>query len=262
MIDAHNHLHQFADPGRMIAEMQAVGIRACVVNGTSEDDWPAVAALAERYPGFVHPAFGLHPWHAHRRSPRWLDRLAALLDRFPAASIGECGVDRWVDEPAMTIQREVFVPQLALARERRRPISIHALQAWGPLIEALKVEPPPESGFLLHAFGGTSELVAQLAPLGARFSFSGYFLHPRKAQVLAAFAAVPPDRLLLETDAPSMTPPDAVVTHPLADSANHPANLPSIARSLAGHLDEPFDALARRTDENTRRFFGIVSPSP
>jgi TatD DNase family protein len=254
LLDSHNHLQHFADPARIIAEMQAVGIAGCIVNGTGEDDWENVATLAESHPDFVTPAFGLHPWKAHLRSDSWLTTLEAQLDRFPTASIGECGLDGWVAEPSLDVQREVFLPQLALARERRLPITIHSLKAWEPLFAAFAAEPPPEK-FLLHSFGGSPELVKRLAAMGASFSFSGHFLHPRKAKVLDAFRSVPEDRLLLETDAPDMLPPPEFIDHPLLDGQNHPANLPRIATGLAAALGIGVDRLSEITVANHARFF-------
>lgn len=254
LIDSHNHLQRFADPVRVIAEMQAVGITGCVVNGTGEDDWEDVAQLAGSFPDFVTPAFGLHPWKAHLRSASWLTTLEAYLDRFPTASIGECGLDGWVAAPSLDLQREAFLPQIAFARERRLPLTLHALKAWEPLFEAFATEPPPEK-FLLHSFGGSPELVKRLASTGAYFSFSGHFLHPRKAKVLAAFKTVPPDRLLLETDAPDMLPPDEFISHPLPDGQNHPANLPRITAALAAALGMDLEKLADITTANHARFF-------
>jgi len=262
--DSHNHLQRFADPARIIAEMRAVGIAGCVVNGTGEDDWEDVASLAESHPDFVTPAFGLHPWKAHLRSGSWLATLEAYLDRFPTASIGECGLDGWVEQPSLAIQSEVFLPQLALARERRLPLTIHALKAWEPLFDAFAAEPPPEKS-LLHSFGGSPELVQRLAAMGGYFSFSGHFLHPRKVKVLEAFKSVPPDRLLLETDAPDMLPPPEFIDHPLPDGQNHPANLPRIATGLAAALEISPDRLAEITAANHAGFFGgaaIKDPPP
>ncbi|MBK1825823.1 TatD family hydrolase [Haloferula rosea] len=252
MLDAHNHLQKFPNPDRIITEMKAAGITGCIVNGTSESDWPEVAALADAHPGFVHPAFGLHPWFAHQRSSTWLDTLQALLDRYPHASIGECGLDRWIDHPTTTEQFDVFLPQVRLARERQLPLTIHALKAWGPLLEALQQEPPPKRGFLMHSFGGSRELIDRLLPLGARFSFSGYFLQPKKSKVLETFKHVPPDRLLLETDAPDMLPPEESITHPLSEARNHPANLPAIGQSLASHLKQDPEKLIHQCSENTQ----------
>jgi len=255
VLDAHNHLQRFADPDRIITEMKAVGITGCIVNGTSEADWPQVAALTERHPDFVHPAFGLHPWFAHQRSNLWLETLTDYLDRFPRASIGECGLDRWIKHPDIEEQLHVLLPQLALARERNLPITLHALKAWGPLLEAFKKEPPPANGFLLHSFGGTPELVTQLTPLGARFSFSGYFLHPKKSAVLESYRAVPSDRLLLESDAPEILPPEKHISHPLPEGENHPANLPTIVQALANHLNRPTTDLLQTCLQNTQSYF-------
>jgi TatD DNase family protein len=253
LFDSHNHLQRFEDPGRIIAGMREIGIGGCVVNGTSEDDWEAVGRLAEAYPDFVRPAFGLHPWYAAGKSDEWLTHLEGWLDRFPDASVGEIGLDGWIEGPSLDAQRQVFLPQLALARERNLPATIHALKAWQPLFDAFEREAPPEK-FLLHSFGGSSELVERLAPMGAWFSFSGYFLHPRKAKVLEAFKSVPAERLLLETDAPEMIPPDEYVSHPL-EGMNHPANLLRIAEGLAAGLGMEVPSLAELTAANHRSFF-------
>lgn len=256
LFDSHNHLQRFADPARIIAEMRAVGIAGCVVNGTAEDDWEAVARLAEDFPDFVTPAFGLHPWQAHRRSDRWRTILEGYLDRFPHASLGECGLDGWVASPAPAVQLEAFLPQLALARDRGLPLTLHALKAWQPLFDAFAREAPPPK-FLLHSFGGTPELADRLAATGAWFSFSGYFLQPRKAKVLAAFRMLPQDRLLLESDAPDMLPPAEFIDHPLPGGENHPANLPRIAAGLAAALGLAPEPLAARIRANHARFFAI-----
>jgi TatD DNase family protein len=257
--DSHNHLQRFADPARIIAEMRDAGVAGCVVNGTGEDDWDDVARLAETFPDFVQPAFGLHPWKAHLRTDKWLRVLEGFLDRFPNASIGECGLDGWVTEPSLEIQRDAFLPQLALARERALPVTIHALKAWGPLFAAFEQEKPPEK-FLLHSFGGSPELVKRLADLGAWFSFSGYFLQPRKAKVVEAFKTVPRDRLLVETDAPDMMPPEEFITHH-ASEGNHPANLVRIAEGLASRLGMDVGHLAGIATRN-HAIFTAPSPKP
>lgn len=253
--DSHNHLQRFDDPARVIDEMREAGIGGCVANGTSEDDWEAVAGLAEAFPDFVLPAFGLHPWHAHQRSARWQQILESYLDRFPHASIGECGLDGWVDGPSLEEQREVFLPQLAIARERSLPVTIHALKAWEPLFAAFEEEAPPER-FLMHSFGGSTELMKRLLPMGARFSFSGYFLQARKVKVVETFCEAPPDRLLIETDAPDMLPPPEFITH-AAEGKNHPANLRRIAEGLADGLGTTVEELTARTAANHAAFFGL-----
>lgn len=113
----------------------------------------------------------------------------------------------------------------------------------------MESNPLPARGFLLHAYGGSKELVPQFTKLGAYFSFAGYFLHEKKQKVREAFEAVPPDRLLLETDAPEMPPPSKAITHKLANEASHPANLPAVHHQVSEFLD------TKKLSENFHTFF-------
>lgn len=256
-IDTHNHLQdpRLGDPGPVIAAMKGSGVTRCIVNATRESDWQALESLAADEPDFILPAFGIHPWHAHTASPGWQKRLAGLLEEHPQASVGECGLDSWISEPALEIQRPIFADQLRLAREMDRPVTIHCLKAWGALLEAFKESPSPPR-FLMHSFGGSIETARRLIPLGAYFSFSGYFLHPRKSAVLEVFRQLPPDRILLETDAPDMLPPTEFITRPLPENHNHPANLATIGHGLAKALGMLPEALAEITCGNAARCFG------
>jgi len=261
--DAHNHLQdpRFVPHLRDLARsLESAGVTRCIVNGTCEADWPRVRDLAIRLPGLVQPSFGLHPWNCTGRSPGWLTSLQGHLDAFPRAGLGECGLDRWIEGFDLDDQTGVFRSQLALAATRNLPLTIHCLRAWGPLLECLRRNPLPERGFLLHSYGGSPELVDELVPLGAWFSFSGAFLHPRKQKVREAFRRVPADRLLVETDAPDMLPPaDArfrLPSGPDGRPINHPANLPAIADALAGILAVPTQTLRRQLARNFTTFFG------
>jgi TatD DNase family protein len=236
--------------------MKSSGVSRCVVNATQEADWAVVENLADTEPGFVFPAFGIHPWHAHTATSGWQEKLRFLLEKHPQASIGECGLDTWISQPPLEIQRPVFLDQLRLARELDRPLTVHCLKAWGPLFDAFTEAPPPPR-FLMHSFGGSIETARRLIPLGAFFSFSGYFLHPRKSAVLEVFRQLPPERILLETDAPDMLPPLEIVTHPLPGNHNHPANLPAIGHALAAALGLSPERLAEITHRNAQDCFGL-----
>ena len=257
-IDSHNHLQDpcLGNSGPVIAAMKKAGVNRCVVNATRESDWAAVAALAAAEPDFISPAFGIHPWHAHTVTNGWQKRLVELLVKHPHASVGECGLDQWIAEPRLEIQRPVFLDQLCLAREMGRPITIHCLKAWSALFDSFAETPPPPQ-FLMHSFGGSIEVARRLIPLGAYFSFSGHFLHPRKYSVIEVFRQLPPDRILLETDAPDMLPPQESITHPLQEKYNHPANLPAIGQSFAAAFMIPAETLALLTHENARRCFRL-----
>ncbi len=275
--DAHNHLQDDTlapHLDRIAASWDPARFGYMVVNGTCQADWPRVTALAQRFP-FVRPSYGLHPWDAGDRSPDWFETLKTHLDAHPHAAVGEIGIDRWIldsarpDDPRLAGQRraplpeqgEVFLKQLALACAENRPVTIHCLQAWGALSEIIARVNVPERGFLLHAYSGPAELVPAFAQRGAWFSFNGAFLDPKHAKHRETFKTVPLDRLLVETDAPAMIPPQLWRTHKLppapdGSTVNHPGNIESAYAGLASLLGLPAADLTAQVDANFRRFFG------
>ena len=274
--DAHNHLQDaWLAPHRaqVLADLARLPLARAVVNGTCVADWPDVAALA-REQAFVLPSYGLHPWNVGNASAGWQDRLRAQLDADPRAAIGEIGLDRWIlerarpDDPRLAGLRRApfeeqlaaFTWQLALATERNLPVTIHCIDAWGALADVLRRTPRPARGFLLHAYAGSAELAREFAALGAYFSFNGYFLGERQAAKREVFQTLPPDRVLVETDAPAMPPPASHRTHELPGHAdgnpiNHPANIAAVYAGLAKVCDESIEALSSQVECNFQTFF-------
>jgi TatD DNase family protein len=159
-------------------------------------------------------------------------------------------------------QLEVFHAQLAITAERNLPATIHCLDAFGSLLDALQKGPTPARGFLLHAYSGPAEMINGFAKLGAYFSFNGAFLEPRKQRVREVFAAVPSDRLLVETDAPAMSlPADRARFHlppsPEGALVNHPANLAIAYEGLAEIRRVDPAVLADSVAANFQRLFGF-----
>jgi TatD DNase family protein len=271
LYDAHNHLQDERLKPQLAAVMAAVQaepIAKMVVNGSSEDDWPEVLALAQKLPQVV-PSFGCHPWYVKNRTPLWQSNLSWHLDQVPSA-IGEIGLDRWIKDRDDAEQEEAFIWQLRLAAERNLPVSIHCLQAWGRMLEILQAGPRPTVGFLLHSFGGSVEMVPALAKLGAYFSLPGYFAHERKVRQRETFKKIPIDRLLIETDAPDQRLPDERNHHPLQDAEgkpiNHPANLRGVYEFASELLSIPLEELSGQVEENFQRLFGQLesraTPTP
>jgi len=154
--DAHNHLQDGAlRPYRdaIVTACARLPVTRMVVNGTTEADWPEVASLAGRLP-FVLPSFGLHPWHLRSRTDHWTERLRELLEQYPKATVGEFGLDRWMQDYDIDDQIAVFRTHLEIAVEFGRPATIHCLRAWDDLRGLLERSTLPPSGFLVHAYGG------------------------------------------------------------------------------------------------------------
>lgn len=257
LFDSHNHLQSgsFGKPvAELVQEMKSAGISGCVVNATRESDWEAVAELAVRFPDFVFPAYGIHPWYADTAAEGWEDRLRQRLENDPQATVGEIGVDGWVHSPGMDVQISVFRMQVKIAAETGRVMTVHCLKAWEELFQAMDEAKAWPEKFLMHSFGGSMEVAERLLKKGAWFSFSGYFLQERKRTLLEVFRQLPKNRILLETDAPDMMPPVGFVEFPLAENVNHPANLRRIAERFGKELGG--DILAQ-VAENRREFWGF-----
>ncbi len=267
LLDSHNHLQDLRLSGLLptvLREAKELGVSHSVVNGTCEADWPRVRELARLHPGLL-PAFGLHPWFVEDRSEQWRDSLLQQLDQ-GAVCIGEIGLDRWMRNPDCAAQEEVFLWQWGEAASRGLPITVHCLKSWSRLLELLRNAPRAPRGFLLHSYGGPAEYVQPFLALGACFSFSGYFAHPRKRRQQEVFRTIPIDHLLLETDAPDMTPPAELRVRELQDAAtgqflNHPANLTLVYRFAAGLWCIPEADLANQVAANFERLFGVRTPA-
>jgi TatD DNase family protein len=275
LYDAHQHLHfDQLTPHRptIVRDLEAAGVKGVVVNGTNEEEWPAVAALAREF-SWVIPSFGVHPWDCGNRSPDWEKKLRAALVANPTAGVGEIGLDRWLlelapDDPRVAglrvapleEQAEVFAMQLALAAELNRAPSIHCVQAWGALNDTLRKTQRPARGFLIHGYAGPAEMMPAFTELGAYYSFNIQLLEPRHAKRLDNFRHVPVKRLLVETDAPTKPPAGALNRFPLPPArdglaVNHPANLAVAYEQLAELRGVALEKLAPQVEQNFKRLF-------
>jgi len=262
LLDAHNHLHDVRlAPHRaaILEELARMAVAGAVVNGTCEEDWGAVSDAAAAH-SFVLPSFGLHPWNARERSTKWLEKLRACLVSHPGSAVGEIGLDRWIEGHDLPDQTAVFRAQLELSVELARPVTIHCVRAWGALWEVLRTAHLPSMGFLLHAFAGPAEMVAGFVDRGAYFSFSPSFLAERKTAQREIFRTLPDDRILVETDAPDLAPPEAMNPRLLRDPSgailNHPANIDFAYTALAELRAAPLGTFAEQIAGNFKRLFG------
>ncbi len=276
LYDAHQHFHfDQLTPRRaaLVRDLASIGLQGAVVNGTNEEEWPVVAALAKEY-RWIIPSFGIHPWDCGNRTKNWHAELSTQLLAHPAAGVGEIGLDRWIidgvkpDDPRLAglriapleEQSEVLAAQLRLAAELNRAASIHCVQAFGALADVLRATQRPARGFLIHGYGGPAEMIPEFVKLGAYFSFNIELLQPRLAARLANFKNIPADRLLVETDAPTKPPPDDRNRFPLPPAAdgspvNHPANIAVAYEALAELRGLPLEALAALVEKNFTRLF-------
>ena len=174
-----------------------------VCNAVSEEDWHAVAVLAQKYEHVV-ACFGVHPWYAEQIQEGWLQRLEVLV--LEGCGLGEIGLDG-IAQVDRQKQEEVFCAQLDLAIRTGKPVTIHCVKRWGRLLEIVKTFDLAASKILFHSFGGSQETLFRLLDMGAYVSFSSRLADPARKKMRQAFLQVPMDRLFLETDAPDQYTP-------------------------------------------------------
>jgi len=255
LFDAHCHLQddrlapELADVLRRAA---AAGVERFCCCAADEAEWSVVAGLARRHPGIL-PAYGLHPGRLATRMPGWESRLRARLIAEPAAGVGEIGLDHTIPSPSRADQESVFQRQMALAAELDRPVSIHCRQAWGAMLDCLRRLSRRPPALIFHAYSGSAELIPELAALGGYLSFAGSLTRPGNKRGRAAAAAAPEARLLLESDAPDLSPHPADPAQP-----NEPARIRQTLATLASIRGWTPEAAADQTWRNARRAFDRV----
>jgi TatD DNase family protein len=266
LIDTHNHLyfHQFdADREAVLDRMRAAGVGGAVVIGIDDATWGLARALAQAYPALRYAA-GLHPTSSFQglsggALARYVgEELGSLCDSdTPPVAIGECGIDlHWqADDPQVTWavnplnqQQLVFEQQLRLAARRDMPVVVHTRDADRETLACLEAVPGTRG--VLHCFSGSPGLLEfALARDGWYVSFAGNVTY-RKAQGLQTAARdLPLGKLLVETDAPFMTP----VPH--RGKRNEPGYVRHTGEFIAGLRGITLEELARATTDNAQELF-------
>lgn len=200
--DTHIHIQDFKQSAaETIKLLQQQGINRCVCVSAMEADWEKVAALYEQFPQTVVPAFGIHPWYAEKISFGWRHRLQKLLQRFPTALIGECGLDR-LKNPNLKNQEKVFKIQIDLAETFQRPLLIHAVKSFEWLQKFWGVLP---EGYVFHSFNGPPQLLKKVIDSGGYAAFNFKIFQTKSAEQILKM--IPPQRILFESDAPFQSQP-------------------------------------------------------
>lgn len=252
LIDTHCHL--FMDP--LYSNVEGVltrafknGVRGMVVPSVELESWEKVRELADNK--MVFPALGLHPWYADEK----LDTgtLEKLLIETDSVAIGEIGLDFKIENPDRTIQIAVFRTQLNLAAELDLPVIIHCRGAFDEMLSILSEnEYDGRLKGVIHAFTRGPQLAERFLELGFYLAFGGGVTRPRAKRARKSAASVPLNRILLETDAPSIgmdgVEPERV----------EPADVERVCSSLAQLRGITFEEAARATTANARELFGIA----
>lgn len=253
IFDSHAHYDDTAfaeDRDALLAAFPESGVVG-VVNAASDlESTHRSLALAEQYP-FLYAAVGIHPEAADTFSPAVLPTLESLAAHPRAVAIGEIGLDyHWEENPSRECQKACFEAHLTLANRLSLPVIVHDRDAHEDTLTMLKQYRP--SG-VLHCFSGSVEMMREAVALGMYIGLGGAVTFKNARRPLEVAAAVPLDRLLLETDAPYMAPVPCRGHRCDSRMIAHTAAVIAAVRGVA------VDDLLHHTAENARRLFGIGS---
>jgi len=242
-VDSHCHLDNKAfrsDREETVQRALDAGVSHMVAIGTGEGppDLESALGLADRY-DFVSATVGVHPHDASKADAETFKRLPELLQHPKCVALGEIGLDFHYDFSPRDTQRSVFVEQLRIAAESKKPVVIHTREAWADTMSVLRKHWVPTGlGCLIHCFTGNAEQAHEAVGLGFDLAFGGVLTYPRAEEVREAARVTPLDRILLETDAPYLSPV------PQRGKRNEPAYLALTAAKLAEVKELSIEAIA------------------
>lgn len=249
MIDSHTHLDLCQPPdAELVAAGDEVGVTRIVTVGTTGSSCRAALAATEDFPQ-VYAAIGCHPNEATGFDDADLAELAALAAHPNCVAIGETGLDYYRDGAPRTDQLRAFRGHIELARETGKPLVIHTREAAADTLDTL-TRFADGVKVILHCFSITDRIDECLAHENWWISFAGNVTYPSAGALREAASRVPPARLLVETDAPYLSP-QAVRGRP-----NQPAHVVHTARALAATREVEYEELESDVERAAAAVFG------
>jgi TatD DNase family protein len=246
--DSHTHLDSCGPPNaELIATAAREGVTRILTVGMDAATNRTALLAAEDFPQ-VHAAIGRHPNHAQGFDGADLADLEALAAHPRCAAVGETGLDYYRDYAPRADQERAFHAQIELARDTKKPLVIHTRAAEEDTVDTLKARAHGLE-VIMHCFSMPARLEECLAE-GWWISFAGNVTYPKADDLAQAAERVPDDRLLVETDAPYLTP------QPVRKERNEPAFVTHTARFVAERRGVAYEDLERLVDANAARLFG------
>lgn len=264
LVDTHTHLDAAARSGGLpgiVERARVAGVEWMIAVGTAPDDWELNRALTRENRGCIRHTVGLHPcsvdggWEA---AVAGMPRFWELGEGDPPVALGECGLDRFhlpkdagEAARAFALQRAAFEAQLSVARRLGCAVVIHSRGAFRECVEAIDASGVDWNRVVFHCFSEGEAEILELSRRGGRGSFTGILTYRNADAVRAAARAQGLGRLMIETDAPYLSPA------PHRGKPNEPSYLRLTAECAAGLLGVGLDELAAATTATARAFYGF-----
>jgi TatD DNase family protein len=254
LIDTHAHLDQDdfnADRGALLERAEAAGVTRIITVGTTAASSRLCVELAARH-ALLRAAVGIQPNYCAQAAAGDWDAIVELAGAGGVVALGETGLDRHWDYAPLELQRDYFDRHLRLSQTTGLPFIVHTRASDDDVLAMLREARGrgPLSG-VMHSFTGTALTAAECVELGLYISFAGMVTFKKSHELRAVAATIAPDRILIETDSPYLSP------HPLRGKRNEPAHLVHTAVCLAEVRGQSLETFAAQTTANARRLFRL-----
>lgn len=252
IFDTHTHYDDDAfdeDRDVLLSSMAAGGVGRILNVGASLAGVQASQELADRYP-FVYAAVGVHPDHVGDLDDDRMQWMYGLCGQKKTLAVGEIGLDYYWDKESHEMQKKWFAAQLAMARETGLPVSIHSRDAAQETFDMMKAEHAGTTGGVIHCFSSSAEMAREYVRLGYYIGIGGVVTFKNARVMKEVAAAVPLERILLETDCPYLAPT------PNRGKRNSSLYLPLVAAEIARLRGITQEEVEEATFENAVRLFG------
>lgn len=252
MIDTHSHIYaeEFdSDRAEVIARAKAAGITKIILPNVDSESLPRMLQLESEYPGYCFAAIGLHPTSVKENYAEELAIVKKELERREYIAIGEIGIDLYWDKSFLKEQIQVFVQQIEWALEYNLPVIIHVRDSFRETMDVLEQFRGKGLEGVFHSFTGTIDQATEIIDFGGFYIGINGIVTFKNSGLDAVVQQIDPRYLLLETDAPYLTPA------PFRGKRNESEYLTLVATKLANTLNMNFNQLTKITTENAYKLF-------
>lgn len=252
LVDTHCHLDMeaFDDVEKVISDSVAAGVEQIIIPSVDKSSFEQVIKIAQTHEN-VFCALGIHPTEAINSKDEDFEKIIEHAKDPKVVAIGECGLDYYWDKTTAEIQKEVFIKQIELAKLLKKPLLVHDREAHKETFDILVEHVNGEVPVVMHCFSGSVEFAQECIKKGFYIALGGVVTFKNAKKMHEVAKEIPLEHLLLETDAPYLTPV------PYRGQRNEPAYVKFIAEEIAKIREISPDEVAKITSSNVKKVFKI-----
>jgi len=252
LIDTHSHIDmkEFENLQEVLDNAKNAGVEKIIVPSVDRNSFDKVFEISNQYEN-IYAALGIHPTEAQNAKDEDFEMIVRLASSNKVVAIGECGLDYYWDKKFIAEQKNVFIKQIEIAKALNKTLIVHDREAHQDAFDLLASNINSEINVVMHCFSGSLEFAQQCVKKGYYIGIGGVVTFKNAKKLHEIAKNIPLEYILLETDAPYLTPV------PFRGKRNEPAYVRYVAEEIAKIREIPLEEVFEATTANTRKVFGI-----